>query len=1126
MTAGRTLAPLHGGGATVTGMLTMVELRAGDVVADRFRIVRLLGMGGMGVVYHAHDVELDVDVALKLLRPELASRPDAFERFRQELLLARQVSSPHVVRIHDLVRHGEVWLISMDYVPGPSLERLLDTKGSLPPDDAVRIVRQLALGLAAAHQRGVVHRDLKPANVLISEDGEARITDFGVARSAGSTGITVSGVIIGTPEYLSPEQARADPVDGRSDLYALGLILFEMLTGTLPFRGGTPAEMLAQRIVRDPPPPDTIRKDLPAFAVRLSSRLLELKPSRRFQTADDVVRAIDTKRVRMQVRPRRVALAGMIAAIALLAVAGAILATRLHAPSAPAAAAAVAAPVLDIAPMPVQVVGARADDADLAAGIRRTVAAALLDTSGLHSSDLRRVDRALTELGYDADAARRQRDRVGETLGAKYLLEIDLKHDASDAYVLSYALWKPEGSTALWTGDAPASSEQDLPSRLRDLQQKLAMQLRVSPPPLAQWPSAETLRKIGHLQREKTTDAAGALASARGADDPVLWWGVEEALDRSGQSAEAVTAARQAKDALAHASGRDAERARAYAALLLGDNEDAIAAAERLARSTPTDHPVRLLLARAQAELGKFDLAQKTLGTIVAEDARNIDAWYLLGKFAIMQGDANRAVGDYLTRARILSNRLDDARMQADVTNAIGIGYRHLGKSTAAAKEFESASEMRGALGDKRGQGVSLRNLATVLAMQGDFPGAQNALTQARAILTPLGDPAALADLANDVGVFQEERGEFRLALDAYREALTFRQTEGDQRSIGESQINVGYAYYQVGEFDNAEAYWQQASATYSRIEDRIGIVHANQVRALGHIARGRFVDARELLDRSLHEAEAMQMAEERSTSLAALAELDFLSGNPAKALANTKDAAEIFKAREDTRGSVEMRLLSAAIFLDVGDWNGAEAALGDLSAETVANREQAAILLWRRAGIAQGRGDAARAASIAGEAIAAAEAAHSYGTELSARLLRARALAAQKKSNESATELTAARTGLARYASVPLRLELAETSLEVGGSGALPDYRAARAELARLPSYGRAFEIHALAATLLGAKGGDAETEARRAAAAAYADLVHNTPAANRPMLAKLAAAYGIASTPASVASASASHE
>ena len=1108
MTAGRTLAPYADGGATVTGMLTMVELKPGDVIAERFRIVRLLGMGGMGVVYHAHDQELDVDVALKLLRPELASRPDAFERFRQELLLARQVSSPHVVRIHDLVRHGEVWLISMDFVPGQSLERLLDTKGTLPPEDAIRIVRQLALGLAAAHQRGVVHRDLKPANVLISEDGEARITDFGVARSAGSTGITVSGVIIGTPEYLSPEQARADPVDGRSDLYALGLIFFEMLTGTLPFRGGTPAEMLAQRIVRDPPPPDTIKNDLPAFAVKLCSRLLELKPSRRFQTADEVVRAIDDKRVRTLVRPRRVlAIAGVIAALALGV---ALFEWRAHAPPTQAAAP-VTVPRLDLAPMPVLVKSAAADDADLAAGIRQVVSSALLGTSGLRSGDSRRVDRVLTELVYDADTARRQRARVAEMLNVKTLLEIELERTPANAYVVRYALRNPADGAELWSGGTPASTEQELPSRLSDLQARLASPLGASAHGAVTWPDTAALKAIGHLHRNAPVSPAEALAAAQHANDPLLWWTVIEALDRSGQTADATAAARQAKDALAGATGRDAERTRAYAALLLGEHDDAIARLDALTQAAPTDHPLRLLLARAQAETGKFDVARATLEALAAEDDRNIDAWFLLGKFTIMQGDANLAVGDYLTRARILANRLDDARMQADVTNAIGVGYRHLGKSTAAAKEFRNASEMRGALGDRRGQGVSLRNLATVLAMQGDFAGAEKALAQARDILTALGDPAALADLANDVGVFQEERGEFRRALDAYREALTFRQTQGDQRSIGESQINVGYAYYQVGEFDNAEAYWQQASATYARIEDRVGIVHANQVRALGHIARGRFTDARELLEQSLHEAEALQMAEERSTSLSGLAELDYVSGNTTRALADTKAAADIFRTREDDRGSVEMKLLGSAILIDVGDWDGAEAALGDLSADTVASREQAAILLWRRAEIALGRGDAVRAAATASEAVTAAQAAHSYGTELSSRLLRARALHAQKKSKEAAAELAATRSGLARYASVPLRLRLAEAALEVSGSTALPDYRAARSELARLPSYARAFEIHALAAAALRKSSAAAAAEAQREARAAYDTLAKNTPPAQHAALAKLAATYAL---------------
>ena len=172
-------------GATVTGLFAAAELRVGELVAGRFRVEELIGLGGMGVVYRAHDEQLHVPVALKLLRPELASRPDAFTRFRQELLLARQVSSPHVVRIHDIVAHEGRWLISMDFVAGGSLERLLDERGALAVEDATRIARQLALGLAAAHARNVVHRDLKPANVLITDALDAYITDFGIARSAG-----------------------------------------------------------------------------------------------------------------------------------------------------------------------------------------------------------------------------------------------------------------------------------------------------------------------------------------------------------------------------------------------------------------------------------------------------------------------------------------------------------------------------------------------------------------------------------------------------------------------------------------------------------------------------------------------------------------------------------------------------------------------------------------------------------------------------------------------------------------------------------------------------------------------------------------------------------------------------
>src|SRR6478672_294900 len=308
--------------ATATGLHAQADYPPGSVLAGRFRIESILGIGGMGVVYRATDEALQVPVALKLLRPELATRADAFERFRQELLLARQVSSPHVVRIHDLAQHEGRWLISMDFVEGESLDRRLDRDGTLPVEQALRIAADIARGLSAAHDKDVVHRDLKPANILLDTQGAAYIGDFGVARSLAGSGMTATGAVVGTPEYLSPEQARGAPVDARSDLYALGLILYEMLVGTPPFTGGTSAEILAQRLVRTPDPVSRKRPDTPAWVVRLVDRLLRTQPSHRLQHARDVVAAIERRDVPRDFRPTRAVMLGVAAVLALAAAGG------------------------------------------------------------------------------------------------------------------------------------------------------------------------------------------------------------------------------------------------------------------------------------------------------------------------------------------------------------------------------------------------------------------------------------------------------------------------------------------------------------------------------------------------------------------------------------------------------------------------------------------------------------------------------------------------------------------------------------------------------------------------------------------------------------------------------------
>jgi tetratricopeptide (TPR) repeat protein len=586
---------------------------------------------------------------------------------------------------------------------------------------------------------------------------------------------------------------------------------------------------------------------------------------------------------------------------------------------------------------------------------------------------------------------------------------------------------------------------------------------------------------------------------------------VLESLDRSGLTADRTTLAREAHDDLANATDGAAARVRAYADLLTGQTETAATELAARAAATPNDHAVRVLLARAQAELGQFDAAHTTLESLVAEDPRNVDAWFGLGKYSIMAGDSKRAVDEYLQRANVLARRLNDRRALVDVVNAMGIGYQNLGQLDDSIEQFESAIKLRETIGDKRGEAVSLRNLSFVQAIKGNFAEAQNALDRAKAILDPLGDTAATAGLINDIGALDEERGDYRHALESYRTALTMHQSLGDPRLIARSLVNVGFAYYQVGEFDNAEVYWTQAVSAYEKFDDVSGSVSARLSLALAQIAKGDFQPARQLLENGLNQAEKLQMAEARAIGAANLAELDRLEGRIASALERSGSALEQFRQRDDPRGIVEMKLLRAAIFRDTGDWDSADAALADLTADNVENHEQAAMLMSRRGEIALGRGDAQAALALANDAVAAAQNAHSFGNELSARLLKAKALQAQKKTRDASAELVATRNGLAKYASIPLRLQLAEASLQISGDGALADYRAARAELARLPSYVRAFEIHALAATLPHKSAGEI-ADATRAAATALDDLVKHTPAAQQPTLEKLAAAYGVA--------------
>jgi serine/threonine protein kinase/lipopolysaccharide biosynthesis regulator YciM len=264
------------------------ELTTGSTFAGRYQIIEELGRGGMGKVYKALDAEVNEKIALKLIKPEIAADKKTIDRFRNELKFARKVRHKNVCQMYDLGTAEGAYFITMEYVSGEDLKKLIRKMGFLSPGQAISIAKQVCDGLVEAHRLGVVHRDLKPQNIMVDERGDARIMDFGVARSIEGKSITGAGVMIGTPDYMSPEQVDGKDIDQRSDLYSLGVILYEMVTGQTPFEGDTPFTIGVKHKSETPKNPKELNPQIPDDLSRVILRCLEKDKDERYQSAGEV----------------------------------------------------------------------------------------------------------------------------------------------------------------------------------------------------------------------------------------------------------------------------------------------------------------------------------------------------------------------------------------------------------------------------------------------------------------------------------------------------------------------------------------------------------------------------------------------------------------------------------------------------------------------------------------------------------------------------------------------------------------------------------------------------------------------------------------------------------------------
>ena len=266
----------------------------GLLLDGRYSLLEPIGEGGMGQVFLATDRLLRTPVAIKILRPEFSEDPQVLERFRREIILSRDLGHPNVLRVYHLGQDETRRYLTMQWVEGPNLSKLLAEDGALEEPRAVRIALKLASALEAAHSRGVLHRDIKPQNILLDENSEPYLTDFGLAREVAGEGITNPGVFLGTPNYVSPEQASTLPLEERSDIYSFGVVLFEMATGRRPFEAESASEVLRKHRETPPPDPRSLAPDLSSGLASIILHCLEKNPDRRFETATRLRKALET----------------------------------------------------------------------------------------------------------------------------------------------------------------------------------------------------------------------------------------------------------------------------------------------------------------------------------------------------------------------------------------------------------------------------------------------------------------------------------------------------------------------------------------------------------------------------------------------------------------------------------------------------------------------------------------------------------------------------------------------------------------------------------------------------------------------------------------------------------------
>ena len=808
-------------------------LQPGSLLGQRYRIIEILGQGGMGAVYKARDLEVNQVVALKVIRPDLASNPAIIDRFKQELILARQVTHRNVIRIFDLAEADGVKFITMEFVAGVDLRSLIHEKKKVAPEESVEIMRQVCRALEAAHSAGVIHRDLKPQNIMRDNTGRVLVMDFGLARTLEGTGMTQTGAMVGTLEYMSPEQALGKELDQRSDLFAVGLIFYELLTGKMPFHADSALASLIKRTQQRAAPVSDEDSSIPGALSGIVSKCLEREVNLRYQSATELLADLEAwqgKSAAASIRLPAVQPWGqdipwvwisVAAVVLILAVTGFVLRGKLFGPSAKGPTG----PVASLAILPFRNASGDASLDWLGNDVAEMLRTDMGQSGSLQTVPSGRVTQIFHDLRIEPDATLDPDTlrRVAEFTSADRLLwgqfvkmggQIRIDATLQDV--------KTHRTSSL---QVTSPSDKELPSALQQLAESVQKSLQLTPQVIKDLqakslkPSSQSLQALRYytegmqLSREGKNLQAVKQFEAATKEDPNFALGYSKlavtyaALDYGDKAQEF---SRKALDLSDKVSPQEKLLIQAQDAWVTRDYAKAISSYENLDKILPNDFDIQYSLARACEESSVFDKGRAYYDKLLARDPKNVEVLYRIGWLEDQRNNAQGSL-DYLNRALTGAVQASNEEEKAAILEAIASAYQHLNKLEDSLRNHQQALDIMRRLGGKGGIADTLNNMAWTQALVGKLDDALKTYNEALQLRREIGDKMGTAVILLNLGNYYDTRGQYDEALKVSKEALPLFREMSDAQDEGTCLSNIGLFYMEKADYENAMSYFEQA---------------------------------------------------------------------------------------------------------------------------------------------------------------------------------------------------------------------------------------------------------------------------------------------------------------------------